>query len=220
MAKVYLDMYGVQGRVGNKTYYRSKGETFVREVVSPKNPKTDAQTTQRVLVKAVGNTYAEMKEICNHSFEGYANGAECSNRFRAVNLRYLRDRATILQNSGQSLGQFYQFAPIESEKWTPFAAIISEGHLPEIAVGIDAEGGYAYVNTPGRTYADFTNAWGLQRKDQVSFVTDQKREGKYEANYARIVLDPRNADGSRGLFIIRGGGGSGLAGTRRCRARL
>ena len=74
MAKVYLDMYGVQGRVGNKTYYRSNGETFVREVVSPKNPKTDAQTTQRVLVKAVGKTYAEMKEICDHSFEGYGTG--------------------------------------------------------------------------------------------------------------------------------------------------
>ena len=137
-----------------------------------------------------------MKSICNHSFEDCTNGAECSNRFRSVNLRYLRERAATLQNSGQSLGQFYQFAPIESTKWTPFAAIISEGHLPEIAVGIDAEGGYAYVNSPGRTYADFVNAWGLQRKDQVTFVTVQKREGKYEVNYARIILDPRNADGS------------------------
>ena len=52
------------------------------------------------------------------------------------------------------------------------------------------------VNTPGSTYADFVNAWGLQRGDQLTFVTVQKREGAYEANYARITLNPRNADGS------------------------
>jgi len=197
MAKVYLDMYGVQGRVGNKTYYRSNGETYVREVVSPKNPKTDAQTTQRVLMKAVCTTYSEFKDVCNHSYEGHNTGADSSNYFRSVNLRYLRDRAAILQESGQSLSQFFQFTPLQSKKWTPFAAIISEGHLPEVAVGIDAEGGHvAYVNAPGNTYADFVNAWGLHREDQVTFVTVQKHEGAYEVNFARIVLNPRNADGS------------------------
>lgn len=190
-------MYGVQGRVGNKTYYRSNGETHVREVVSPKNPKTDAQTTQRVLMKAVCTTYSKFKEICNHSYEGHNTGADCSDYFRSVNLRYLRDRAATLQESGQSLSQFFQFTPLQSKKWTPFSAILSEGNLPVVAVSIDAEGGHvAHVNAPGNTYADFVNAWGLQRKDQVTFVTVQKREGAYEVNYARIVLNPRNADGS------------------------
>ena len=64
-------------------------------------------------------------------------------------------------------------------------------------MGIDAAGGHkAYVNTPSRTYADFVDSWGLQRGDQVTFVTVQKRQGRYEVNYARIVLNPRNADGS------------------------
>lgn len=34
-----------------------------------KNPKTNAQTLQRVLVKAVGMLYAMLKFICNHSFK-------------------------------------------------------------------------------------------------------------------------------------------------------
>lgn len=161
------------------------------------NPKTTAQTLQRVLVKVVALAYAMMKAICNHSFEGVTNGFECMNKFKKVNLRYLRERAAALQNSGQSLSQFYQFMPLQSEKWSPFAAIISMGHLPEVSVGIDAEGGHkAYVNSPSRTYADFVDTWGLQRGDQVTFVTVQKRQGKYEVNYARIVLNPRNADGS------------------------
>ena len=162
-----------------------------------KNPKTSAQTLQRVLVKVVALAYAMMKAICNHSFEGVTNGFQCMNKFKKVNLRYLRERAATLQSLGQSLNQFYQFMPLQSEKWSPFAAIISMGHLPEVSVGIDAEGGHkAYVNTPSRTYADFVNSWGLQRGDQVTFVTVQKRQEKYEVNYARLILNPRNADGS------------------------
>ncbi len=162
-----------------------------------KNPKTNAQTLQRVLVKAVGMFYAMVKFICNHSFEGVSNGYQCMNKFKKVNLKYLRERAATLQNSGQSLYQFYQFIPLQSDKWTPFAAIISQGHLPEVSVGIDAEGGHkAYVNAPSRTYADFVNAWNLQRGDQVTFVTVQKLGGKYEVASARILLNPRNADGS------------------------
>ena len=162
-----------------------------------KNPKTAAQTLQRVLVKVVALAYAMLKTICNHSFEGVTNGFQCMNKFKKVNLRYLRERAATLQSLGQSLNQFYQFMPLQSEKWSPFAAIISMGHLPEVSVSIDAEGGHkAYVNSPSRTYADFVNSWGLQRGDQVTFVTVQKRQGRYEVNYARIVLNPRNADGS------------------------
>ena len=162
-----------------------------------KNPKTAAQTLQRVLMKVVALFYAMLKFICNHSFEGVTNGFQCMNKFKKVNLKYLRERAATLQNSGQSLSQFYQFMPLQSDKWTPFAAIISQGHLPEVSVGIDAEGGHvAYVNAPSRTYADFVSSWGLQRGDQLTFVTVQKREGKYDAYYARLILNPRNADGS------------------------
>jgi hypothetical protein len=162
-----------------------------------KNPKTAAQTLQRVLVKVVAFAYAMLKAISNHSFEGVSNGFECMNKFKKLNLKYLRERAATLQNSGQSLNQFYQFMPLQSEKWSPFAAIISQGHLPEVAVAIDAAGGHkATVNVLGRTYADFVKSWGLQRGDQLTFVTVQKREGKYEVNYARLILNPRNADGS------------------------
>ena len=56
-----------------------------------KNPKTTAQTLQRILIKVVGIAYAKFKEICSHSFEGLSNGRKCSNRFRSVNLRYLRE---------------------------------------------------------------------------------------------------------------------------------
>ena len=189
------DMYGAVGRVGNKTYYQRLGKTIVRTNTRPKNPKTEDQSIQRVLLKTVIKSYSMLKEICNHSFEDYDNAFECMNKFKRVNLMYLREHATALMNSDQGLDGFYQFTPLQSEKWTPFAAIISEGHLPAVSVGISAgERHVAYVNSPGRTYADFVTAWNLQRGDMVTFVTVQKREGRYDVAFARLVLDPVNAD--------------------------
>ena len=197
MSQMNQEMYGASGKCGNKTYYQVDGKTIGRIIVTPKNPKTDAQTLQRILVKMVGILYAMLKTICNHSFEGFSNGAKCAERFRSLNLRRQRERATALQQSGQSLSQFYQFLPLQSNKRTPFAGIISQGSMPPVSTGIHAEGGHtAYVNSPGRTYADFVAAWGLKRGDQISFVTVQKYEDDYESGLARIVLDPRNADGS------------------------
>ena len=197
MAEMTKDMYGAIGRVGNKTYYQRMGKTIVRTNTRPKNPKTEDQSLHRVLVKAVNKSYSMLKEICNHTFEDYDNAFECMNKFKRVNLKYLREHATALMESSQGLDGFYQFVPIDSDKWTPFAAVISEGHLPAVSVDISAEEGHiAYVNSPGRTYADFVTAWGLQRGDMVTFVTVQKRDGKYEVAFARLVLDPVNADGS------------------------
>ena len=205
------DMYGAVGRVGNRTYYQRGGKTIARTITTPKNPKTEDQSLQRVLLKAVNKSYSKLKEICGRSFEDYDNAFECMNKFKRVNLKYLREHATALLNSGQDLDGFYQFIPLQSEKWTPFAAIISEGHLPEIAVDISAEEGHiAYVNSPGPTYADYVTAWNLQRGDLVTFVAVQKLEGKYEVEVARLVLDPRNADGSGAPMtteIVDGQGG-------------
>ena len=211
MAEMTKDMYGAIGRVGNKTYYQRGGKTIARTITTPKNPKTEDQSLQRVLLKAVNKSYSKLKEICNHTFEDYDNAFECMNKFKRVNLKYLREHATALMNSDQGLDAFYQFTPLQSEKWTPFAAIISEGHLPAVTVGISAEEGHVtYVSTPGPTYADFVTAWNLQRGDLVTFVTIQKREVNYEVEIARLVLDPINADGSGAsmtMEIVDGQGG-------------
>ena len=197
MAEMTKDMYGAIGKFGNRTYYQRGGKTIARTITTPKNPKTEAQSMHRVLVKAVNKVYSMLKGICDHSFEDCYNSFESMNKFKRVNLKYLREHAATLMESGQGLDSFYQFAPLESEMWTPYAAIISEGHLPVVSVGIDATGGHkAYVGSPGRTYADFVTAWGLQRGDMVTFVTVQKRDGKYSTEVARLVLNPSNADDS------------------------
>ena len=91
-----------------------------------KNPQTTAQTVQRIFILVVAFAYAKFKFIAGHAFEGFSSGLQCMNKFRKANLRYLRERAASLQNSGQSLSQFYQFMPLQSEKWSPYAVIIAQ----------------------------------------------------------------------------------------------
>ena len=57
MAEMNQEMYGATGKVGNKVYYRANGKTVSRELVTPKNPKTDLQTIQRVIAAQVGKSY-------------------------------------------------------------------------------------------------------------------------------------------------------------------
>lgn len=192
------EMYGAQGRVGNKTYYRApSGATVARTVVTPKNPKTQAQTYQRVIAKQVSACYAKMKEICDHSFEGVTMGAESMNRFRKLNLHTLRSRAAEIQNAGISLADFYQFQPIGSEKFVPAAVIISEGSLPKVKAGIDNQSSLMTMVASANTYRAIINDWGLRRGDQLTFVAVTKdSDGDYNFKYARVILDPRNADGS------------------------
>ena len=110
MAKVKGYMEGNVGKVGNITYYRDSatGETVTRKIVTPKNPKTNAQTVQRVIAKQVGAMYSMMQEIADHSFQGKAKGAQCAAEFRRLNMIAVRDRAAEIQNSGHSLYEYYQ----------------------------------------------------------------------------------------------------------------
>ena len=65
MAEITLDMYGAIGRFGNRTYYQRGGKTITRTITTPKNPRIEAQSLSRVLLKAVNKTYSKLKEICD-----------------------------------------------------------------------------------------------------------------------------------------------------------
>lgn len=193
------EMYGATGKVGNKTYYRANGKTVAREIVAPKNPKTTAQTYQRVIAAQIGKDYKMFKSIVDHSFQGKSIGFQCMNEFRKLNMRRARRRASEIQQSGNSVSQFYNFQPIGSTKWVPDAVILSQGELPKVAslVKTDELGLYiGAVAVSANTYAGVCSALGLKRGDQLTFVTVEKQNGEYVVLKSRIILDPRNPDGS------------------------
>lgn len=144
MAKAQFQNYGASGKIGNQVYYKgANGETIAREKVTPKNPKTNAQTLQRVIIAQTGLMYKAFKSICDHSFEGVTQGMQYMNRFRKLNAEYYRRRAWEIQNMGVSLDSFYNFQPIGSSRFVPSHAIIAQGQLPQVFPTIGLDGSLA-----------------------------------------------------------------------------
>lgn len=197
-------LQGAKGRVGGSTLYSSGGKTIIRETRSTaKDAKTFAQYIQRVIAKTAMNQYSALQEIANHSFQGKAAGQQCMSRFLSRNMSYFRERAAEIQQQGGSIYNFYQFAAVGSLKYTPAAVILSEGKLPRVITYIITNGQYAYFNgVSGTSYQAVANAIGAKRGDQVTFVTIEKDyvTGDYVPHFARVILDPRNADGTPAPF--------------------
>lgn len=199
-------LQGAKGKAGEATIYQSGGNTIIRKATSNvKNPQTYGQMIQRVIAKTTMNQYSALQEIANHSFQGLPAGNKCMQRFLSRNMNYFRQRAAEIQAAGGSLYDFVQFAAVGSVKFTPAAVILSEGKLPTMQVGIAPTGASqalleCNVSTNQQTpftYQDVVDGLGLKRGDQLTFVTVERNgQGDYIPHYARIILDPRKADGT------------------------
>ena len=91
MAKAGFWLRGARGKLAGTSIGRgANGQTIMREIVTPRNPKTNPQMLQRAISATVGQAYSHGKEIFDHSFQSFAKGADNMNRFRSLNARILR----------------------------------------------------------------------------------------------------------------------------------
>lgn len=187
---------GQSGKIGDVVYYKgANGQTIVRKTSAPKNPNTLAQRYQRVIIKTINKQYQAYKALADHAFEGKTMGAQSMNRFMQLNARAIRTRAVEIQSAGQSLSQYYNFMPLKSERFSPAAVYISEGTLPQVPVTI---GAVANFDCGDGSYKGIIDKYQLRRGDQLTFVcvVADAMTGENVFRFARIILDPRNADGS------------------------
>lgn len=204
MAKVgSLYLKGAKGKLAGATIYQSNGETLIREVVSPSNPKTEKQIIQRVIMHTVGQAYSLMSEICDHSFEGKKKGQECMSYFMQQNIAFARQQIATMQQAGTLFLNMYNFLPLGVKGFTPNQYQVAMGSLPMVTPVIrDEESDAGYIQGVGaNTYAAVISALGLQRGDQLTFlVIDRPQPGNIQSvrfSFARVILDPTNADYSQ-----------------------
>lgn len=196
MAKTGFWLNGAKGKVAGTTIYQSNGETVMRVINrSVKNPRTTAQLIQRIITKTVAKQYSAMKEIVDHSFEGVTAGANTMARFRSVNNTLLRERIAAAQQAGDTFAEMFNFVPLKTSKFIPASVQISEGSLPMITLA-----GYvdtATVNIGAlNTYQGVIDHFGLERGDQLTFVTVETVNDNLKFSFARVILDPRESDGT------------------------
>lgn len=210
MSKGNMLLGHARGKVGDLVFSRANGQQVVRaRAAVVKNPQTQSQMIQRIILNTVAQAYSKMQPIVDHSFEGIPAGQKTMSAFMRTNINTLRGRvAAAIADPTQSLEEVRAFVPIGSNGFASNAFRVSSGSLPALVPEV-ANNTTATVALGGVTYAEILEALGLQRGDQLTFmmVTGTDMDSTL-FHYSRIILDPTNTDGSQAALnsdLIVGG---------------
>lgn len=194
MSKGNMLLGHARGKVGSLVFSRTNGQQIVRaraEVV--KNPQTDAQVIQRIFLNTIAQAYSRMSAIVDHSFEGVKKGQDSMSFFMKKNLEAIRAKVA---NAGDLNTQQVYVTPIGESYLATNDYIISKGSLPVVNPALVQDSGIELLVSTG-TYKDLIDIYHLQRGDQMTFCLIQLNEvGATSFVYGRLILDPRNEDGS------------------------
>lgn len=211
-----------RGSVGDITYYRAYGEQVFRgRNRHPANPQTTLQLLQRVVMLTVQHAYSFMSSICDHAFQGRPVGTMSQSRFTQLNVAKMR------ADLGDAIEQIITGIVTDWPTLSNYAAkgsflpefmpyIVSEGSIQSIAKSWNA-GKMMILDDPDTlsntsTYEEFAAALGLQRGDQLTFLSltidDTDTSGQFNGfKFARIVLEPSTESGwSQAMFTAAPGG--------------
>ena len=155
------------GSTKNFTFSELNGQQITKErVYKVKNPRTLQQMRQRMVMATVSAAYSYLKEICDHSFEGFGVGSPCMSEFMRVNLDALKAKA---QNDAAVVA----FNAYQDKNINPVPLMVAKGSLNEIVPTI-AENKLSWSTAKGN--ADTTTAegiyaaLGLNQGDMVTFI--------------------------------------------------
>ena len=197
MAKGNLFQGMGRGKVGDVVFSRLNGEQISRvRNRHPKNPRSNSQLYQRAIMATVMQAYSAGKAIFDHSFEGYAVGAQNQRRFLSLNAKMLRqlvatDINTPLTGNNQKARVV---APgVSVPVANPF--IISRGSYQQNLFSYMAEDGSFYLPNAqsAETVAQYAQRNGLIAGDIYTFVVFAiKKDIAYQSNLYDDVLASQN----------------------------
>lgn len=157
-----------KGSTKSLTFSVLDGKQITKDrVYDVKNPRTEAQMRQRMLMTTIGAAYKTLKSIADHSFEGYSSGMQCMRQFNSRNLNRFKQAAAA---KGSVAFNEYKDGDIN-----PLPFILASGSLPGFTYKLDATSNLEIVGE--KDGADFTTAEGIyaalgvQRNDLITFCT-------------------------------------------------
>lgn len=194
----------VVGKLGNAVGFKRSGSKkagakFARiRATDIKNPKTNAQLYQRAVAATVTKAYAAMKEICDHSFEGKAVGAESMQYFNSKNMNLLRK--AILADVNNQVAPADQVGVVVAPKSafpTPGPYLVSEGSLTQNFISISEESTLPTFVFPAaasqtETVAEFLAAAGIVAGDIFTLVAlgVLNETGAFASQYGVLASQP------------------------------
>lgn len=157
-----------KGSTKSLTFSVLDGKQITKDrVYDVKNPRTEAQMRQRMLMTTIGAAYKTLRSIADHSFEGYSSGMQCMRQFNSRNLNRFKQAAAA---KGSVAFNEYKDGDIN-----PLPFILASGSLPGFAFKFDKTSKLEIVGE--KESAGFTTAEGIyaalgvQRNDLITFCT-------------------------------------------------
>lgn len=188
MAKGNMFLGMSRGSVGDVTFYRNQGQQCARaRNRNPKNPKTDAQVIQRMILATASKAYSRMKSIVDHSFENVPYGGQSQSYFLKRALETIRAfvSANYPEMTEESAAKVVGLAlPQEllSNAQYGVGLLVSQGSLPSIEPVLDSEGvltGFGTITaaeaTP--TIAEVLSSIGARAGDQITVCGFRQLDG-------------------------------------------
>lgn len=200
MAKGNLFQGMGRGKVGDVVFSRLNGEQISRvRNRHPKNPRSNSQLYQRAIMATVMQAYSAGKAIFDHSFEGYAVGAQNQRRFLSLNAKMLRqlvatDINTPIATNSQKARVVGPGVSVPVAN--PF--IISRGSYQQVFFTlenneVDGPGYQSPRANSGETVAAYAARTGLIAGDIYTFVAlAEKKDVAYQSSLFDDVLASQN----------------------------
>lgn len=213
----------VKGKLGNIVGYKGRdGQRLARiRQTEVKNPKTVAQTIQRLIIATAARAYGRMKSIVDHSFEGVTYGGPTQSEFlkQAAN-----DLRTYFANNYPDFQVDDQLA-LMGLSWPNNAMqsgvglMISRGTLPTIPAEIVDDVLVFGAELVGSTIADVMAAVGAKKGDQITIcglsngewfesryiinndATTEQLAASWDGTASAAAFDPQSNVGSHQLII-------------------
>lgn len=178
----------VKGKLGNIVGYKGRdGKRLARiRQTEVKNPKTDGQVIQRMILATASKAYGRMKTICDHSFQGVSYGAQSQSYFLKRAMEDIRNFvAKTLPEFPETLRNdpraFVGLAEPKSLANAGVGLLISEGTIPAIPVTLNTpeQGAEPVVDYFGNlitaegqrpSVIAVMNALGAQKGDQITIA--------------------------------------------------
>ena len=226
MSKGNLFLGFGRGKVGDVVFTRVDGEQVARaRNRHPRNPQTAVQLLSRVVMKTSTTAYSLLRPICDHSFQGRAEGTPNQSRFTVLNVAAMRARLAEYIYSGSPEDIYTcpeaNFSPKDVSLPVVNHYVVSEGSLPtsDVRFSASAFGLFFTAGLPAGTtqatvtYQQLVDALGLSRGDQLTFVMLSVNDstgpdadpGVYSGlRYARVILEPNDADMGSTFFTDGG----------------
>lgn len=157
-----------KGSTKSHTYSVLDGQQVTKDrVYDVKNPRTEGQMKQRMLMTTVGAAYKYMKSIADHSFEGKSSGMACMREFNSRNLNRFKKAASA---NGHVAFNEYKDGDIN-----PLPFILSAGSLAgfdfKLNESSQLEISFAPADADYTTAEGIYAAMGIKKNDLVTFCS-------------------------------------------------